>query len=155
MDPIESYFARFPQFRYKDSTKDWRQIQRFNALAKRLKWSKEERNTEFQILKEAWTGAVESEFEGVSILHYRALCQDLDIDPVPETVTECKHELSKVFVNIVDLMEYRRKGRRRRKPKQFADLEELREYSHDTKKYYPKENAKAEMLRVLLKVLFY
>ena len=50
-------------------------------------------------------------------------------------------------------MEYRRKGRRGKKPKRFAKLEQLKEYSSEEGKYYRKENAKAEMLRELLKQL--
>jgi len=151
MDPIESYFSGFSPVRR--GTDDWRQLQRFNALAKRERWDKEERSADYKRLQQAWTEAVESEFEGSSILHYQLLCGDLEIDPIPETVTECKSELKAVFVNIVDLMEYRRKGRRGQKPKRFAKLKQLQKYSLEKGKYYRKENAKAEMLRELLKPL--
>ena len=152
MDPIESFFARFPRV-LSDRTDDWRQLRRFNALAKRKSWDNTKRSEEFERLKQAWTEAAESEFEGSSISHYQRLCEDLEIHPLPETVTECKAELKTVFVNIVDLMEYRRRGRRGRKPRKFMTLEQLKEYSSEERKYYPKETAKAEMLRELLKEL--
>ena len=149
MDPIENYFDRFrpiPRQR-KD---DWRQLGRFNALARREKWSRHERTEEWENLQQAWTEVVEPEFEGSSIRHYQQLCDDLEIDPIPETVAECKNELKAVFVNIVDLVQYRRSGRKGPKSKRFAKLKLLQKYSFDEKKYYPKERAKAEMLKVLL-----
>ena len=152
MDPVEAYFLRFPTFHY-NPTGDWRQLGPFNALAKLKNWNKVERKKEFRLLQYAWTEAVESEFEGSSILHYQSLCEDLDIDPIPETVENCKAELRNVFVNIVDLMQYRRNRRRGEKPKQFAQLSDLKTYSSVQGKYYPKEQAKAEMLKELLKVL--
>ena len=143
-DPIESYFSGFSPVG--SGTDDWRQLQRFNALAKRERWDKEERSAEYKRLQQAWTEAVESDFEGSSILHYQLLCGDLEIDPIPETVTECKSELKAVFVNIVDLMEYCRKGRRGQQPKRFAKLKQLKKYSLENGKYYRKENAKAGVL---------
>ena len=152
MDPIDKYFSRFRDFQYKPS-RDWRQLGPFNALAKHRHWDVNKKKKEFRRLQQAWTEAVESEFGGSTIDHYQSLCEDLEIDPIPETVTECKSELRAVFVNIVDLMQYRRNGRRGRKPELFGTVEELRIYSVAHKKFYSKENAKAEMLRELLKVL--
>jgi hypothetical protein len=152
MDAIDGYFAKFPQFRYTRTT-DWRQLGPFNALAKYQSWTKEKKKIEFRRLKQAWTKVVEREFGDSSLGHYQSLCEDLDIDPIPETISECKGELRDVFVNIVDLMQYRRDRRKGQKPERFDNLEELKEYSQDCGKYYPKESAKAEMLRELLKVL--
>jgi hypothetical protein len=152
MDAIDRYFARFPRFRYTPTT-DWRQLGPFNALAKSQGWAKDKKKVEFQRLKQAWTKVVEHEFGDSSLGHYQSLCLDLDIDPIPEAITECKSELKAIFVNIVDLMQYRQNKRKGRKPQRFDDLEELKEYTDECGKYYPKETAKAEMLRELLKVL--
>lgn len=99
---------------------------------------------------------MESEFSGFSLSHYQSLCEDLDITPIPKTVGECKALLRGVFVNIVDLMQYRTDRHRRRaarKPEKFRTLRQLRKYCQETGKYYSKKEAKAETLRVLLKVL--
>jgi hypothetical protein len=64
--------------------------------------------------------------------------------------------LKDVFVNIVDLMQYRTDRQRARgviKPRKFRTLKRLKEYSNKTGKYYNKEEAKAGMLRELLKIL--
>lgn len=154
-DPIEAFFHKYPSFSYRPSP-DWRQLGPFHALAKHCQWSKERRKTELKRLKRTWTRVVESEFSGSSILYYQSLCEDLDIIPIPDTVDECKAVLKKVFVNIVDLMQYRtdqQKGRGATKPQKFCTLKQLKEYSNKMAKYYSKEEAKAEMLRELLKVL--
>jgi len=154
-DPIAQCFARFPSFNYRPSL-DWRQLGPFNALSKRLKWSTERRNEEFQRFKLTWTTFVESEFSGSSLSHYQSVCWDLDISPIPDDVTECKAQLKKIFVNIVDVMQYRtdrHKGRRARKPPKFQSLAQLRKYSEQFGKYYSKDEANAEMLQELLKVL--
>jgi hypothetical protein len=99
---------------------------------------------------------VECEFSGSSISHYQSVCEDLDVTPIPQNVEECKAVLRRSFVNIVDLMQYRadRKGRRvATKPRKFRTLNELKQYSRSSGKYYAKEEAKAEMLRELLRVL--
>jgi len=157
-DAIAQYFARFPSFNYRPSS-DWRQLGPFNALAKRLKWTDEHRKKEFKKFKRTWTTVVESEFSGSSLPHYQSVCRDLDISPIPDNVTECKAQLKEVFVNIVDLMQYRtdrrHQGRVARKPRKFNSLEQLRKYSEQEGKYYSKQEAKAEMLRELLKVLIH
>jgi hypothetical protein len=152
-DPIEAYFAKFPSFSYRPST-DWRQLALFNSLANHCGWSKTHRKDEFNLFKETWTQVVESEFSGSSITHYQILCKDLDIDPVPDSVAGCKTVLREVFVNIVDLVQYRKdcqQGKIASKPQKFRSLKKLSQYTCDEGKYYPKENAKAEMLRELLK----
>ena len=154
-NPIQQFFARYRSFNYRPSA-DWRQLGPFNALAKHYKWSDERRKKEFRRLKSAWTQAVESEFSGSSLSHYQSLCRDLDIKPIPDTLCECKAALKGVFVNIVDLMQYRTDRQKRRftgKPQKFQTLKRLKEYSLEKGKYYRKEDAKAEMLRELLKVL--
>lgn len=154
-NPIAEFFVRYRSFRYRPSS-DWRQLGPFNALAKHCKWSDELRKEELKRFKRTWTQVVESEFSGSSFSHYQSLCRDLDIKPIPDTVYECKAALKGVFVNIVDLMQYRtdcQKGRFARKPQKFRTLEQLKEYSGNEGKYYSKEDAKSEMLRELLKVL--
>jgi hypothetical protein len=68
-------------------------------------------------------------------------------------VNECKLQLRRVYVNIVDLTQYRRDRRSGgipQTPRLHRNRNELAEYSKAEKKYYPLENAKSEMLRVLL-----
>src|SRR5579859_4305286 len=145
-DPIKTYFARFPSFTYIPST-DWRQLRAFYDLADHFGWDHKRKRSELAKLKAAWVGIVENEFQGSTLQHYQGLCQDLRIKNVPETVPECKEILKGVFVNIVDLVQYRRdrdRGVIARKPRKFGSLEALRRYSEEERKYYPKDNAKSE-----------
>ena len=64
--------------------------------------------------------------------------------------------LSGVYVNIVDLVQYRKDKSVGRNPEPvtlFHSKEELAEYTKSTKKFYPTQNAKADMLRALLVVV--
>ncbi|KAF2684415.1 hypothetical protein K458DRAFT_388885 [Lentithecium fluviatile CBS 122367] len=38
---------------------------------------------------------------------WRKLCRDVDIEPVPRSITQCKKALKHVLVNLVDLVNYR------------------------------------------------
>jgi hypothetical protein len=156
-DPISEYFAQFPDFEFRPSLDDWRQIGAFNALAQKKHWPQEFRKQEFEEFKATWTSIVEAEFaEDTTLPHYQSLCRDLRVDPIPDSITGCKNELATIYVNIVDLVQYRRnkrEGRRLRPVRLFNNLQELREYTFAQQKWYPRETAKAEMLRELLKVL--
>lgn len=154
-DPIANYFARYPAFNY-IPTWDWRQKDAFNALAQELEWSQERRLREWQYFKETWAAAIEKEFAESTLERYQNLCEELRIAPIPDSIRECKRELSKIYVNIVDLMQYRKDkqtGRHAQPVILFNNASELREYTEREQKWCPVETAKAEMLGVLLKNL--
>jgi hypothetical protein len=154
-DPIAQYFAQYPEFNYHPSP-DWRQKGAFGALAGLKGWDQYTRKLEYDKLKATWTTFVEAEYSGSTLQHYQNLCDDLGINPIPGSVNECKRQLAGVFVNIVDLTQYRmdtRAGGWVSRPLLHRDLEALKNYSNKEQKWYPTENARSEMLRVLLKVL--
>jgi len=153
-DAIDEYFIEnFPEWDYKPSPHDWRQLGEFNKLAKQFSWPQDRRTTQLEKLKACWQLAMEEEFAGDTLDHFQTLCQDLGISPIPDTVNKCRTALSGVFVNIVDLVQYRRDKRAGGNPKPvtlFHTREELVEYTRSTGRFYPTENARAAMLRVLL-----
>jgi len=155
-DPIAEYFAQFPSFKFQySSNSDWRQIDAFNALAGIKGWSQDRRRLEWVNFQNAWTHVGETEFGQSRLEHYQEICRDLGIDPVPDSINRCKEQMKKVYVNIVDLIQYR-KNKRECKSQgpltMFDNLEELKSYTEREKKHYPSENAKAELLRELLKI---
>lgn len=104
---------------------------------------------------------------------WKNLCRVVGIDPVPETITQCRKvrldllfsseiwrfdanmEVSKAVrrthVNLVDLIDndVRNAGGQ---VKKFKTLRQLREYTHETEKYFPKNPAKAGgILKALLR----
>jgi hypothetical protein len=156
-DPIYAYFAQYPYFDFKPSHSDWRQIDCFNALAQFEDWSQSHRSAEFSKLQDTWPTFVEAEFYGDTLPYYQKLCNELRIHPVPDTIPECKEKLSTVHVNIIDLVTFRvetRYGLEATPPKLFGSVQELKEYTKKEKKWYPTRNAKAEILKVLLRVIY-
>ena len=160
MSDIGEYFRRFPEFNFNPSLNDWRQLGPFNALAKQKCWGQipgqipGERDVQFFDLRVFWSAIVDDEFDKTSLEHYQELCQELKIQPIPDDVDECKEELGKIHVNIVDLVQYRRDkraGRYNPGVRTFGTEEELREYSKREKKWSPVDNAKSEMLSLLLR----
>jgi len=155
-DPIITRFlSQYPEFRYRYSqSDDWRQIIAFNAMVTTLRWPQDRRLREYQKFKDTWIEVAEKEFEGDSLAHYISLCEDLEIDP-GETIRACKERLRTVNVNLVDLIQYRKKKRAGRAPpavRQFLSAQELMEYSERENKTLSVETARAGMLQVLLKL---
>lgn len=157
-DTISEYFEEFRRyFPYvRGETKDWRKIDLFNSLAQAMGWDARdpERKTQYDRFKRSWVGVVEAEFAGNSLSDYQQLCRELSIGPIPGSIPECIERLSTVYVNIVDLVQYRKDKRARRytEPLQWFDTqEELENYTKESRKWYPSGNANGEMLRVLLK----
>ena len=100
---------------------------------------------------------------------WKALCEALGVDPVPETIAECrdvrvccvsclcdranehthKQLIKSTHVNLVDFIDIRISGR----PVKIFETEgQLRRYTCKNEKYYPKESAKESgVLRYLLR----
>jgi hypothetical protein len=156
-DPISAYFAQYPKFSFWPSQSDWRQKGPFNALAMHERWTQAHRLAEFSKLQETWVVFVEAEFSGNTLYDYQQLCGDLGFYPIPDTIDECKEKLSTVFVNIVELVQYRidlRHGSRPAPLRFFNSAQELREYMEANEKWCPIKNARAEILRALFRVIY-
>jgi len=59
--------------------------------------------------------------------------------------------LKNTHVNLVDLMNARRTGE---KIKKFDSYNQLRKYTKETGKVYPKKDAKGDVVKVLLRRIF-
>ncbi|CAD0097132.1 unnamed protein product [Aureobasidium mustum] len=137
-----SFFDRYPEFNHnpRASIRD-----EFNRLAKSQNWTKKETakkrmecyNDEF----EGYFANLELD-SGLERLQY--LCVELDITP-KDTVTH-------VHVNIVHLMDARRTNT---KVKKFSSNASLVRYIRKTKEFFPLEEAKGDVIKVLLRQIFY
>jgi len=79
---------------------------------------------------------------------WRKLCLALDVTP-PEGLQACRKAVRKLHVNLVDLIEDESVNA---PVTIFKSLDELREYTIETAKYFPKESAYAGgVLRYLLR----
>ncbi|KAI5276212.1 hypothetical protein E4T47_00861 [Aureobasidium subglaciale] len=144
-----SYFDRFPNFAHNPrcSVRD-----EFNRLSKTQKWDFEEKDRQ---RAKCYNEELEGHFASLGIDtqldRLKHLCVEVGLEPL-DTVTQCKKALKKVHVNLVDLMNARRTDK---KVKQFATVKKLRKYTLESGKVYPKEDAKCEVVKVLLKNIFF
>jgi hypothetical protein len=72
---------------------------------------------------------------------WQALCYEVKMRTVPDTITQCRKALKRVHVNIVDLIDARRTSR---SAKKFPSRNALRQYtfSFEIPKFFPKKAAK-------------
>ncbi|KAI4775873.1 hypothetical protein E4T52_09179 [Aureobasidium sp. EXF-3400] len=143
-----SYFDRFPDFDHhpRRSVRD-----EFNRLAKTQKWDKEETARQRTT---CYNEELEGHFAGLGITsqleRLQHLCVELGLEPL-STVTQCKKALKNTHVNLVDLMNARRTGK---KVRMFDTYSQLRKYTKESGKIYPKKDAKGDVVKVLLRRIF-
>ncbi|KAF8470433.1 hypothetical protein DFH94DRAFT_771202 [Russula ochroleuca] len=70
------------------------------------------------------------------INNWHKLCHILRIDPVPNTLKECRLAVFRKHVNLVDLVEGSRED-----IQIFKSEKKLSEYTRRTEKFFPKEDA--------------
>ncbi|KAK0634206.1 hypothetical protein B0T14DRAFT_542925 [Immersiella caudata] len=93
-----------------------------------------------------------SEEEAIEIRRngYQALCREVGIDPPPFKIGECKNRLKNTLVNIVDLIDAQRTGKRVEVWKDFASF---RKYTLLPEHRISKEDVKGTELASLLQDL--
>ncbi|KAE9988972.1 hypothetical protein EG327_003150 [Venturia inaequalis] len=105
--------------------------------------------------------AIQAEFDGNygscdRLEGWRGLCRDVGVVGVPGSIKQCKKELAKVHINLVDFVDWRRRPEPRAPfDGQKGSLKELREYTKKHKKVFPKVLAKKEgFIKALLRRIF-
>ncbi|QPG95525.1 hypothetical protein C2857_001067 [Epichloe festucae Fl1] len=149
-DPIGKFFARYNQFDYDPHSEAWSEYHRMCAFFNWKKDCKKERaaNTLFRDAIVAQFGCLYGVDEN-KLATLQRLCEKLEVFPVPQSVTSCKKAISKVHVNIMDFIDSERTGVPIRI---FGSLSQLRRYTVDNDKIFPKRQArKSALLRYLLR----
>ncbi|TGO80860.1 hypothetical protein BPOR_1611g00020 [Botrytis porri] len=147
---IDHFFARYPNFVYESSAPIWME---FNRLCSHFNWDDDDYN--MREAKRKFKSAMVQEFNVIygtdekNLGLWQKLCYVLNIEPVPESLNECRKHVLRTHVNLVDLVETPRTGN----PVEiFADLKDLREYTIKNEKFFPKEDAYAGgLLKFLLR----
>ncbi|KAF8843421.1 hypothetical protein BDN67DRAFT_964542 [Paxillus ammoniavirescens] len=145
--PLAEFFSAFENFSLDPTA---RSTDEFNRLIRTV-GAKEAR-----LLRVDFHEALVSEFvlaygsRSNSLYAWHALCGDIGIDPIPATVKKCQMAVQSSFVNIVDLLHARKTGA---KVQRFASLEELAKYTTATKRFFPREKAKGNLLGELLRMI--
>ncbi|KAF8490458.1 hypothetical protein F5888DRAFT_1741471 [Russula emetica] len=114
--PLKRFFSRYSKFQYQPQNSP---TVEFNRLCE------EYRNST------CYMGSDEK-----NINNWYKLCHVLRIDPVPNTLKECRAAVSRKHVNLVDLVQ----GSRENIPIFESEIE-LSEYTKENKKFFPKEDA--------------
>ncbi|KAF7970579.1 hypothetical protein HWV62_23693, partial [Athelia sp. TMB] len=144
---IEKFFEQYPPFDYDSSqpvmSEFWRMCHYFG-------WNKkdEEQQEAREELKDAMVQQF-NDFYGTDIEDinsWQILCGVLGISPVPQELKACREVVKRTHVNIVDLVD------NVAHVEVFKSLQDLRTYTIEESKYFPKENAYAGgVLKFLLR----
>ncbi|KAL4265670.1 hypothetical protein AB1N83_003362 [Pleurotus pulmonarius] len=143
---FSAFFAKYPEFQYHPANSAFLE---FIRLCNR--W--ERKDPRRVKARRAFKHALVREFNDIygtdenDIGSWHKICIVLDIDPLPDTIQEARDAVSSKHINLVDLTQ--NPGGRVRI---FCSLEQLRAYTNDTEKYFPKQNAYAGgLLKYLLR----
>ncbi|KAF9072492.1 hypothetical protein BDP27DRAFT_1320548 [Rhodocollybia butyracea] len=154
-NPIQAYFEQYPEFPYNPAEETMAQ---FWQLCSRKGWVRDtdERDEALGDIRDAiaqqFNAFYGSDAEDLNGWH--SLYRALRITEVPDSVPGCKALISTVHVNICDLVDYSLGGQHMA-PVLHDSQEELAEYSRESGKIYPRENAYAGgLLRFLLREIF-
>ena len=161
--PLEGFFSRYPKFTYNLSNSP--KVE-FDRLYKLYEWEKGGRARKAARIaaRDAFNIALKEEFDTIygldehDIKNWRKLCHVLRINPVPDTLRECRSVSCRSFdplrpwymkaptftqtvlkkhVNLMDLVHGSKE-----EVTIFKTEKLLSEYTKETGKYFPKEEAK-------------
>ncbi|KAK0760728.1 hypothetical protein N5P37_006926 [Trichoderma harzianum] len=166
--PLDGFFTSFTGFMYDPHLSpeaSWKKLRRFQGwkgLSPDGRRSDEE-NDAWGRYQGALVREVEMWFgDEKDLTAWRTLCKAVgEVDP-PDEIRECKKILRTTHVNIVDLIDWGRKGgdeNEGRKVRVFKSVEELADYSVRSRKIFRKEQLKEYrggnvVLKHLLRVFF-
>ncbi|TEY35471.1 hypothetical protein BOTCAL_0590g00030 [Botryotinia calthae] len=154
--PLDIFFCSFPTFNYDRSLPP---ATSYDSLQRHKRWQRNSPASD-----DAWTryqSALESElymWYGAEddLTAWHALCRAVGIEPLPNTCERCEEAVRKIYVNIVDLIEWGR-SERTEKVDTFLDLAELRAYTIKEHKIFINpfnERSSKGVLRHLLRKIF-
>ncbi|OSS55116.1 hypothetical protein B5807_00384 [Epicoccum nigrum] len=104
-------------------------------------WSKEERKKR---RPEVITAEIDALYgtDTNDLKMWRRLCSDVNVDPVPQSIPDCKKALKRKFVNLVNLIDHRRN--RNVQLIVFPDYHSFRKWTlKKSSRIFPKKAAKA------------
>ncbi|CAL1699402.1 unnamed protein product [Somion occarium] len=136
---IDEFFRQYPAF---DHQPEKAIMEEFRRMVEQLHLRDDDLEVVHPRLKSAMVLDFNDFFgtDAHDLPSWWGLCGLLEIDPIPNTVDECHKKVKQIHVNIVDLLEARRRGQEIRK---FPSLAALRKYTKEEGKFFPREDAKA------------
>ncbi|KAH9485887.1 hypothetical protein JR316_0002802 [Psilocybe cubensis] len=149
--PLVEFFAQYPDYHYdhsKGPTKNFRLMCRVLGFIQ----DSDEKTEAKQAFEDALTMEFNKAFgtEENNLESWQSLCERIKVDPIPDTLEECRKIVEETHVNLVDLIDKNEEN-----PRIFDSVEELKNYCVREHKFFPKENAYAGgLLRYLLREFF-
>ncbi|OJA12927.1 hypothetical protein AZE42_09298 [Rhizopogon vesiculosus] len=148
--PLDKFFAKYPEFDYNSSASASRE---FYRMCNKFGWGKED--DERQCAHNDFKDALVQQFNHIygtdadDLASWNTLCQIVRVSPIPDTLKSCRKAVKKTHVNIVDLIDTKMTGE---PVTVFASELKLSEYTKQTGKIFPRDNAYAGgLLRYLLR----
>ncbi|KAJ5131384.1 uncharacterized protein N7515_007423 [Penicillium bovifimosum] len=134
--PLDRFFQSFRGFEYNTKSSP---SKIFAQLSKRNGWKRDDENH-----KSAWKRYQSALQEEVAVWFgsendlssWHSLCRAIEIEPLPTTCAQGVKVVRGVYVNIVDLLEWARKGREGLGVRKFSSLKDLRAYTKKTRKIF-------------------
>jgi len=136
--PLGIFFSQYTRFNYLPLNSP---VAEFNRLCKEYGWGKRDKETKDEARHE-FNVAIKNEFGNLygsdekDVKNWHKLCHVLRIDPVPDTLRECRAAVLTKHVNLVDLVQGDKM-----EVQIFETESDLSEYTKETNKFFPKENA--------------
>ncbi|KAI5840874.1 hypothetical protein DFP73DRAFT_178054 [Morchella snyderi] len=149
---LDTYYSNYPNFLYNPQQPPMMEFQR---LMQHQHWGP--RDEAYERARAEFFEAFAEEFasyfgsDQVDITSWQQLCEDLGVEPIPATITQCRKRLQQLNVNIYDLLHFKRTGAAF---ELFPTVKELRKYTKQKKLIFPKAKAKEGPLRFLLRDIF-
>ncbi|OAL46897.1 hypothetical protein IQ07DRAFT_614109 [Pyrenochaeta sp. DS3sAY3a] len=150
-DAISNFFAQYPSFAYDEENGV---AEEFYRMCDFFDWDRDDE--ERREAREEFKDALVIRFNSLygtdvnDLENWHKLCVAVCIEPLPATILECKKEMKDIHVNLVDLVDT--SGR---DVELFTCLDDLREYTKESGKFFPKESAYAGgVLKFLLREIF-
>ncbi|KIJ51124.1 hypothetical protein M422DRAFT_158523 [Sphaerobolus stellatus SS14] len=150
-DPIAEFFAYYPEFVYdrdKDTMTEFERLCRSRQWGRRGKRKRQALYALQHAIGEQFTVAFGNQDDDYQ--NWYNLCGTLGINPIPESITQCRKAIKGVYVNIFDVVDAQRQGRKA--TPMFSNVHLLRAYTFDNEMIFPKRRAKREgLLKYLLR----
>ncbi|RMZ89912.1 hypothetical protein DV736_g2849, partial [Chaetothyriales sp. CBS 134916] len=147
---VDEFFSGFHYFDYDSSAPVWEE---FNRMCGEFDWTSDD--YEMRVARREFKSAMVEQFNAVygtseeDLSAWENICRILNIDPPPTSLKGCRAVVRRTHVNLVDLVDYSRTGEA---VQVFPTVAALRDYTKETKKFFPKEDAKSGgLLRFLLR----
>ncbi|CAE6336613.1 unnamed protein product [Rhizoctonia solani] len=149
---LVAFFAQYPAFTYDPTRPVLSELKRMKRI---LKWDNKTWQSSGALggLRHALVLQFNLTYgtDQNDLASWQNLCRAMDVTNIPEKLSDCKKLVDTIYVNLVDLVDMPNTGK---KAKLFKTEGELSTYTKNSKKVFPREDARAGgLLKHLLRCI--